>query len=95
MALLLNLPLVNECELKLNANSDLKLIMELVITNKNRFKFIRLAIDVLDTTSFDEVESRSKRNNGFLLSLAEMARWNVSDDTKLNDVVDKINGNVH
>ena len=86
--------MVNECELKMNANSDLKLIMDLVITNKNRFKFIRLAIDVLDTTSF-EVASRSKRNNGFLLSLAEMARWNVSDDTKLNDVVDKINGNVN
>jgi len=94
LALLLNLPMVNECELKMNANSDLKLIMDLVITNKNRFKFIRLAIDVLDTTSF-EVASRSKRNNGFLLSLAEMARWNVSDDTKLNDVVDKINGNVN
>ena len=86
--------MVDEDLTKKAKHTDLKLIMDLVITNKNRFKFIRLAVDVLDTTSF-EVNNRSQRNNGFLLSLSEMARWNVSDDSKLNDVVDRINGNVN
>ena len=47
LALLLNLPSVDEKMVKTARHHDLELIMELVVTNKNRFKFIRLAIDVL------------------------------------------------
>ena len=52
LALLLNLPSVDEKLVKTARHHDLELIMELVITNKNRFKFIRLAIDVLGKVAY-------------------------------------------
>ena len=45
----MSLPMITQCNLAKDGYNDLNLILDLVIVNRYRAKYIDLALDVLDT----------------------------------------------
>jgi len=89
--LLMNLPMIDQNLLAKDGYNDLNLILDLVIVNRERAKYIGLALDVLDTIQVN-VENQN-RNIGFLRTLRELANWHTSDDTNIEKIVNGIQAN--
>ena len=60
--LLMNLPMIDQNLLAKDGYNDLNLILDLVIVNRERAKYIGLALDVLDTIQVN-VENQVNDNN--------------------------------
>ena len=68
--LLMNLPMIDQNLLVKDGYNDLNLILDLVIVNRERAKYIGLALDVLDTIQVN-VENQVNGNKPVRTSLAD------------------------
>ena len=62
--LLMNLPMIDQNLLAKDGYNDLNLILDLVIVNRERAKYIGLALDVLDTIQVNVENQVNDKNHG-------------------------------